>query len=206
MSNTLIKITLCDDSADYEQLLASLNIAKGLLDCDDLGFVANNVGFEIIEKLFEHGDSDNNALWYSVSGKAADDTTILKVDGEEFSDDDFTENDTEEDLVTPYTCFGDTGIRFYAKNCTIDSCIWKPELDECDEDILDIFEISKLNPFATLMGNIAQTLVEFENKESDDTFENMILLLETACKIIRQRVALTRSLNKSLLTIDKCDL
>jgi len=92
MSTTLIKRSLCEDAADYESLLASLALVKNILDCDSNGNVAAGPAHDILEKLFDNGDSNNNALWFSADGLAADGLThLLDPNGDP--------------VLVPFSCF-----------------------------------------------------------------------------------------------------
>jgi hypothetical protein len=51
MSQTLANRSLCDDTANYENLLASLAIVRSVLDCDPSGNFASGVGATILSKL-----------------------------------------------------------------------------------------------------------------------------------------------------------
>lgn len=52
MSTTLVQRSLCSDAPDYETLLASLALAKSILDCDSDGNVIDGPGSQILTELF----------------------------------------------------------------------------------------------------------------------------------------------------------
>lgn len=106
MSSILLKRSLCTDPVDYESLLASLSVVKSVLDCDVDGHPAEGPALDILKKLFKFGDENGNALWYSAEGKNEAGEPLNNVDLD----------------ALPYSCFKNTDIYFYGKDCDFNKC------------------------------------------------------------------------------------
>lgn len=119
MSISLLKKSLCQDTSNYEGLLASLSIIKGLLDCDENGNVSDGPAKELLLQLFEYGE-DGNVLWFSANGLDKEQNPISGPDGVELNT-----------SSGPYSCFKNTEIYYYGKSCSMDKCLWKPTVDNC---------------------------------------------------------------------------
>ena len=132
MSSILLKKSLCTDPVDYESLLASLAVVKSVLDCDVDGHPAEGPALDILKKLFKFGDEDGNALWYSATGKneAGDLLNGVPEDPENAG-----EPDPE---FLPYSCFRNTNIYFYAKDCDIKKCPVEINKEGCIKTAVDL--------------------------------------------------------------------
>lgn len=219
MATSLVRRSLCDDPANYEDLLASLVMVKSVLECNDSGLVdADSTGKKILDKLFEFGDSDGVALWYSKDGVQEDETPL--------------KNPTTGEIISTsanaFSCFGNLDIYFYTKDCDFDKCPWRVNINDCireankrvDVALGDINQIDS-NGDCTIYGEpepcTFKMLLDFyacalspANTANPNpaglNYEDSIIVIEGMCDILRQRVSVGRVLNKTLLTIDKCDL
>lgn len=223
MATSLVRRSLCDDPANYEDLLASLVMVKSVLECNDSGLVdADSTGKKILDKLFEFGDSDGVALWYSKLGlqengdPLENPTTGVEISG-------------STSAGPPFSCFGNLDIYFYTKDCDFDKCPWRVNINDCireankrvDVALGDINQIDELGN-CTIYGEpepcTFKMLLDFyacalspkntanPNPAGSLNYEDSIIVIEGMCDILRQRVSVGRVLNKTLLTIDKCDL
>lgn len=210
MATSLVRRSLCDDPANYEDLLASLVMVKSVLECNDSGMVdSESTGRQILNKLFEYGGNDGVALWYSEAGMQSDESTPL------------IDPSTGANVTAPFSCFGNLDIYFYTKDCDFDKCPWRINVNDCireankrvDVALGDIAEIDA-NGDCTIDGEPCtfKQLMDFYSQALNPApvapldYEGLLIVIDGMCDVLRQRVAVGRILNKTMLTIDKCDL
>lgn len=207
MSTHLAKSTLCQDTADYNSLLANLSMAMELIDCDSSGNIANGPGVSILEKMFHYGTDGNETdgpsgelIWYSCSGSAFFGTpqdSIITLDGR--------------------SCFKNLDVSYYGKDCSIgttpfiidtsDPCyqaasvIVSGSADKCGNILGDL---SGNTSFDQIADSFANWLGYLEG--SSKPLNDVITVIKGFCNVIQQRVKAKKYLTKVALTISGCEL
>lgn len=159
MSTLLAKRSLCEDPRDYEGLLATLSVAKSLLDCDENGKVATGAAMEILEKYFNHGSDiilgpsgePSFLLWFSPDGKDVDDESLTVTGNLELEFDQslqpeitFSSNGNTRESIS---CFTNLPIYYYGKECSLSSTSWKPKYNTCIMEAVEIV-LNRLDSYA----------------------------------------------------------
>lgn len=202
-STTLAKIALCQDTVDYESLLASLSLAKELLDCDSAGNTAANAATQIFEKLFNDEKLDNMGMpfvpavpnvWYFTGVN-----TTAKGD----------------DL----SCFKDLGLYYYDKSCGTASCPFKPVESACINVAIALLNNSLDGSYEITIGDdetgtfayIADAFAAYLSGGAGVNLtmvplDDVMNVVRAFCEILIQRVSARRYVRKVALSVNECDL
>lgn len=203
-STTLAKVALCQDTVDYESLLASLSIAKELLDCDTSGNVLDGAAVQIFEKLFNQVELDMNGdpvlpstkpnVWYKPVN-------------------------LEDGLTADLTCFTDLELYYYDKVCSFNKCPFKPaKAAGCVAIAYGVVnaamasfgydEITSETTFKDVAGTFAAYLSNNGSLYSilGAKLDVVLNVINAFCDVLIQRISAKRYLRKVALLVSECDL
>lgn len=176
---------LCDNNANYENLLSNVILSKNTLTCDE-GLVTESPAIQILNSLFKNKSEDCLIKW----GLWRDRTGDRQLDDE---------------MGYLKSCFQDVIFNFFKCGCDYGSHPYKVIFNNCTAKAYNLTGVSPAVEAdeCELFSKVADAYAEYlGNDLIGKNFNEAMIVINALCQILNKRAELDRSLKKIVLTVN----